>query len=383
MDPACVRWVFVSLDEGDVMGRGTERGGFSLVELVTVVGALGAAVGLTIPAGAALRGVSNEMRSRDNLREIGAGYGSFANANDGRIAAFNERGGEFFFRLGRAGAYKSRAHDFRQAQAWSSGIMIWNDFEFEDRRDPSTWGYLGAFTNDWQLVNFRSSHIVLADFLDVSVFDDLWADPADANLLGWKSDPFEYINEGSRSSFPYAGEPDEGSHGSYRWDEFTVINTWAAASSYQVVPHAWQVDSGSPFYPRDDTPHWLRGRLGLEGVDDTLGERRVHEVRTPSLKVHMFEEFDREDPDELYFAYDTARPAKLMFDGSINTDPSGGANSSVNPVDYDKGLLIPWEQEYVHLDTFPRPVTYDDPLNMRYRWTAFGLRGIDYGLRGR
>ena len=113
----------------------------------------------------------------------------------------------------------------------------------------------------------------------------------------------------------------------------------------------------------------------------------MSEVAFPSQKVHMHEEFDYEQSRYPYFAYDHARPEKLMFDGSINSQPSGEANDSVSPENYDindpqdPSIYPVWTQVYVPLDTFPIPLDGfgdDTELNMRYRWTLFGLQGVDY-----
>lgn len=101
------------------------------------------------------------------------------------------------------------------------------------------------------------------------------------------------------------------------------------------------------------------------------------EVVFPSAKVHFFEEFDREQAGAPYFAYDHARPEKLMFDGSINDRPSGEARPSWSPSYY----LQQWRQKYVALHTFPVPmggINDQTLLSQRYRWTRGGLKGADY-----
>ena len=65
----------------------------------------------------------------------------------------------------------------------------------------------------------------------------------------------------------------------------------------------------------------------MPGVELADG-RNFAEVAFPSAKVHFFEEFDREQAGSPYFGYDHARPAKLMFDGSVNEWVSGAARPS-------------------------------------------------------
>jgi hypothetical protein len=91
----------------------------------------------------------------------------------------------------------------------------------------------------------------------------------------------------------------------------------------------------------------------------------------------MFEEFDRGQAGDPYFAYDHARPEKLMFDGSVNNRASGDANPSWNPANGKQE----WRQAYVALHEFPLPLGGPGDqtlLSQRYRWTLGGLKGIDY-----
>ncbi|MBO6514714.1 MAG: hypothetical protein JJ974_12185 [Phycisphaerales bacterium] len=227
-----------------------------------------------------------------------------------------------------------------------------------------------------RLMHRRWSHLVLADYMGGSVTDPMWADPADTNQLNWQLNPLDY-QEGS--SVPYAnGQPAEAGYDDLvSWQETRITQLWPFASSYQVVPHAWMQDYGNQYFPTATTPHVFLSN----GFSITLGERRFDDVRFPSAKVHMFEEFDRELAGSPYFAYDHAAPTKLMFDGSINTAMSGLAASSVSSDDYRYGRKIVWEQTYVPLDTFPVPLGGlgdETLLNMRYRWTLGGLSGVDY-----
>jgi hypothetical protein len=183
------------------------------------------------------------------------------------------------------------------------------------------------------------------------------------------------------SGVPYAN----GSYSNYYaddpiWNTIPVRQRWAFASSYNSVPHAWQGDGSENVYvPVDGTPHRYRA-IG----NALLGRRHLSEVCFPSQKVHMHEEFDFEQTRYPFFAYDHARPEKLMFDGSINSRPSGEAHTSVSPEDFGQvqpDFVPEWTQVYVPLDAFPAPVDglgSQEELNMRYCWTLYGLQGIGF-----
>ena len=227
----------------------------------------------------------------------------------------------------------------------------------------------------------RYSHLVLADYMGGNVDDPIWSDPADANQLHWQQNPLEYFE--AENSFPYGnGHPSEpGYDTDTNWTEQDIVQLWPFASSYQSVPHAWQFEYQTQYVPIEETPHLFQTFSSGPGFDVELGRRQYNEVLFPSAKVHMFEEFDREQAGDPYFGYDHARVAKLMFDGSINTMPSGMSQVSVSPVDYLNGNRFEWRQKYVPLDTFPVPLGGlgdETLLSQRFRWTLGGLRGVNY-----
>ncbi|MFG0312820.1 MAG: hypothetical protein ACF8LL_01345, partial [Phycisphaerales bacterium] len=85
-----------------------------------------------------------------------------------------------------------------------------------------------------------------------------------------------------------------------------------------------------------------------------------------------------QDSAGLYFAYPESKCNLAFFDGSVRNLQTADANPGWNPSQPAQN----WLQTYVPLDTFPLP---KDGLGdgtrycQRYRWTRFGLQGIDFG----
>ncbi len=345
--------------------------GFSLIELAIIL-AISVSVGAVLtPALSHSRSQARGMSSEGNLATIGQIGAMYGLDNDDRIFTYTWQAGEGYINL-RNGKVIYPPTDTEAAAMQSTNIL--------QRATGRLFGDSRLLIPSQRVMHRQYSHLVLADYLGGNVSDPMWADPADANLLHWQANPLEYLEDDN--SFPYgngipdqAGYDDDGS-----WDSVAIVQKWAFASSYQTVPHAWQqVYSFAQYAPHASTPQ-LFARVSNTFAPQ-LGDRRFHEVRFPSAKVWMHEEFDREQAGTPYFAYDHAQPAKLMFDGSINTAMSGLAASSVSPEDYLNRDKFVWEQTYVPLDTFPVPLGgLEDPtlLNMRYRWTLGGLQGIDY-----
>jgi type II secretory pathway pseudopilin PulG len=343
--------------------------GFSLIELAVIL-AISASVGAVLaPALSHSRAQARGMSSEGNLAMIGQIGAMYGLDHDDRIFTFTWRGGEEYLNL-KSEKLKFYSNDQQAASGQVTNIL--------QRATGRLRGRYALYTPTRRLMHRRFSHLVLADYMGGNVSDPIWADPADANQLYWQLNPLEYSDD-DPNTLPYGnGIPDTpGYDEDSGWADIEIVHIWPFASSYQVVPHAWQQDFGIQYVPLEDTPHLYT----TNGFTIPLGERRFHEVRFPSAKVWMHEEFDREQAGSPYFAYDHAQPAKLMFDGSINTAMSGLAASSVSPADYNNRDKFVWEQTYVPLDTFPVPLGgLEDPtlLNMRYRWTLGGLQGIDY-----
>ena len=345
------------------------RRGFSLVELIAL---LVMSISVTAVLGPAMGRMRTQMRgvtSEGNLATIGQIGAMYGVDNDDRIFSFTWRGGIPYVDLA-TGNPRIYGTDQQAAAGQVKDILI--------RATGRISGESGIATPGQRLMHRRYSHLVLADYMGGNVVDPMWADPADANQLRWQIDQPFNADGYQKSGIPYAfGSPEAGYDDDGNWLDITIQQLWPFASSYQVVPHAWMQDFGNQYRPIASTPH-----LFIQGPGPVpLGDRRFHEVRFPSAKVHMFEEFDREQAGSPYFAYDHAQPAKLMFDGSINTEMSGLAQTSVSPDDYLNGNKIIWEQKYVPLDTFPIPLAGlgdETLLNQRFRWTLGGLQGVNY-----
>ncbi len=337
--------------------------GFSLVELLAVLAVVVGVGAVLGPSVSSMRGQMRGVSSEGNLAAIGQASGMYGADSDDRIFAFTWRGGESYTLL-HNNKTVVMPHDQEAASRQVQNIL-----------QRATGRVNGAFSirnPSSRLVHRRYSHLVLADYMG-NVGESVWADPGDFLQSFWQMSPTNF------DFMPYGdGMPDQpGYDDSPSWGQSSVLQMWPFGSSYQVVPHSWMSDFEDSYQPIRETPHLFT----TTGGNPHLGDRLHSEVAFPSSKVLMFEEFDRERVGDPYFAYNYATPAKLMFDGSINTVRSGDARASVNPRDYHSGWKEVWEQRYVPIDMFPVPIGGlgdSDELNMRYRWTLGGLSGIDY-----
>ncbi len=343
---------------------------FTLIELLVVIAIIALLIGILLPALGQAQLSAKNVKSQANLRQLNTGAANYASDNADRIFSYTWRAGESYVLP--SGQVRNPTTDQDAAADQNQEILM------------RVTGRIGGVTKIRnyrdRLPHRRYSHLVLLDFLSDIQPEPIAASPLDRNLIQWQENPVEY---GPGSGVPFADGTITGYDDDPNWLPPAVRQRWPFASTYQMVPAAWNSDGGPgqrTYAPVAETPHLFRP-TGTSGNSQQipLGNRKFTHVAHPAGKVMMFEEFDRfTDRDGLYFAYPQAKCNLAFFDGSVRNESTSAANPGWSPEFPDMN----WKQAYVPIDTFPLPrsgLGETAEYCQRYRWTRMGLRGIDYG----
>lgn len=357
---------------------------FTLIELLVVIAIIALLIGILLPAIGKARDTAKNVLSQSRMRQLALGANSYAADNKDLIFSFSWPGGfvpgtNMPYRYDVACDGDAPEIVTAREQVEGGGAQI---TEILRRVTGRCEGDNAIDYNGDRLWQRRWSHVVLLDYLTSTQPEPIAASPFDSNLLDWAANPLEYRNG---STVPFAnGAPDGEIFDEVgAWDDDQIRNRWAFASSYQTVPAAWNSDGiNTPTYtPVPDTPHLFQAYDPNNGNNagrrTSLGGRKFAQVAFPAGKVLQFEEFDRLTSRQgTPFMFPEATCNLSFFDGSVRRLNTSEANPGWNPRNPDQE----WLQTYRALDTFP---TGNNDAGtqycQRYRWTRFGLRGVDFG----
>lgn len=332
-------------------GRRASRGarrGFTLIELLVVIAIIALLVSILLPALTKARKNAKQFLCASNQRQLNIAAFTYVTDFKDRIPSFSWTRGGGVGAEALATTPKTFTDDLNAA-SWQAVDMI------RRRSVPQNPNF--PFQANW-IPHILYSHLPLLDYLAGRLPEPMLTCPEDWRRQDWQKNPQTPVNGNTR--LPYS-------------------------SSFIYTP---------TFYAPDrETSDG--GRLRQGGTHGTFtfaqgssniykfGRKKASDIKFPSQKIWLYDEYDRHFTKDAYFTHPNARNVVTVADGSVRivatTDanpggywlPTGGFFTPV-VVNYSAAASaqgIPWPDA--------RPTTQDG----RFRWTLGGLKGIDFGGR--
>ncbi len=319
---------------------------FALIELLAAALAVATLVALLLIATSRSRANAQQQGSLANLHEFAAITASYAADNTDHIWTFSWR---------RADTDRSQYPDLNGPYDTAFVSTAAQATDILRRRGWST---------AMPLVNWATSptfsHLVLADYLDQSAYLRFAVSPGDTLRVHASNDPDGYV------AGNYTPPPPPQGAGPTRHFTFS--------SSYTMPPAFWSSD-----YATATRSTVVGGYNTFRLSPDTnldFGTRRTTEILHPSRKVFLFDQAQWTGARvPIFWAYEFARPAKLMNDGSANARATSQANRGFQP----HVPTSPFPTLFAYEPTAVEPPSLNSlSLQGHYMYTRNGLGGRDY-----
>jgi len=152
-------------------------------------------------------------------------------------------------------------------------------------------------------------------------------------------------------------------------------------SSYQLVPAVWATDTGPQIISQATNDYRL---YAFSPATSRFRNRRIDDFVFPGGKVVYFDLFDRHSSckQTVFHGYPTSKQPLGFADGSVQMKRTGDANKGWNP-NNPTSLTATTQYFYKPIDNGDPPsrsgTAVGDLVTGYYRWTRWGVRGVDFG----
>jgi prepilin-type N-terminal cleavage/methylation domain-containing protein len=340
-------------DRAGNLGRAPQSA-FTLIELLVVIAIIALLVSILLPALGAARRAARASRCHASMAQLLTSFYAYGTDARGSLASFswqpNVAMSDFPDLNGATNPTDAHCNQAADIIRRLTG-----------RSQP---GFTG------RIVDRNFTHLVLADaghFGDGQLPAPGVICPEDRYPQLWaRTQPEDIESLVAAQQAPLDGSPE------YR----QTLPQW---SSYQLVPAVWSSDKPDESVTQAEMDYRL-----YNNIDTTrFITHRIDQFGFPSQKVVYFDLFDRHISKRPQFHgyLDSAQPLAFA-DGSVRVKRTQDSNRGWDPRNPSSLTAVTLYVYRVMQFDDPPPksgTAFGDLLDGRYRWTRWGLRGIDFG----
>ena len=337
------------------------RGGFTLIELLVVIAIIALLISILLPSLAGARKTARTTKCISNMNQFGKAMSTYS--------------GSFkFFMSGYSWDWRRNYSRFTDLQNAGSSVQAHADQAVDIVRrmmgaDAATYGRI---TDRMMDRNYGHLPAIDGGFFSEKLPEPVVACPEDKSTLIWQKNyltPLEGLQD--------TGDPDASSSLQYK-----MMSPFY--STYQFVPNAWSPERQQyPIYQASGVQGYHLLYYHTPGFTQ-LGTRNLSDVQYPAQKVWIFDLYSRHFSKRTFWhAHEQATQPLLMFDTSVSIRKTRDSNIGWDPLQPDN-LNAYTSYTFYPFSFEPAQTlsgTATDTVKGYFRWTRYGIRGVDFGGR--